>query len=128
MPTKSRVCPCALFVDIARHGLTGNCSYFRVNGNSVSDGAMVIHGIRTYLLLLTPLAISTSKTFSPRFSTINHVPFFNPPPLRFCKRIMGDPTFNVIECGGIPESVIEFRKSVGYVFCKSSSATVSADR
>ena len=47
MPTKSRVCFCALFVDIAKYGLTGNWCLLSVNGNSVSDGAMVILGIRT---------------------------------------------------------------------------------
>ena len=101
MPTKSRVCPCALFVDIAKHGLTDNCRLLRVNGNSVSDGAMVILGMSTQLPLFTPLAISTSMTFSPRCNTISHVPFLNPPAqpaLRFCNRMTGAPTLS-----GIPD-------------------------
>ena len=40
-------------------------SSFNVNGNSVSEGAMVILGSRTHFPLFTPLAISTSNTFSP---------------------------------------------------------------
>ena len=128
MPTKSRVCPCALFVDIAKHGLTGNCHLLSVKGNSVSNGAIVICGISTHFPLFVPLATSTSETFSPRFNTISHVPFLNPPPgppLRFCSRITGVPHFSVIECGGIPGSVMELRKSVGYVLSKSPSASVS---
>ena len=39
---------------------------------------MVILGKRTHFPLLK-LAISASKTFLPRFNTINHVPFLNPP-------------------------------------------------
>ena len=63
MPTNSKVCPCALFVDIAKHDLTGNCNLLNVNGSSVSDGAIVILGINTHFPLLTPLAIPTSSTF-----------------------------------------------------------------
>ena len=62
---KSRVCPWALFVVIAKHGLTGNCHLFRVKGNSVSDGAKVILHINTHFPLLILLAISTSRTLSP---------------------------------------------------------------
>ena len=66
MPTNSKVCPCALFVDIAKHGLTGNCHLFNVNGSSVSDGAIL--GINTHFPLLTPLAISTYiKYIFPQF-------------------------------------------------------------
>ena len=94
MPTKSNVCPCALFVDIAKQGLTGNCLLLNVNGKSVSDGAMVILGNRTHFPLQTPLAISASKT-SPSFKIISRVPFRNPfpgPALRFLNRLTGAPT------------------------------------
>ena len=68
----------------------------------------------------------------PRFRTIIGVPFLNPPqgppPLRFLNRMTGAPIWNVIVCGGIPESVTEFRKSTGYASHKSYSATLSADR
>ena len=40
----------------------------------------------------------------------------------------GKPTFRVIECGSIPDNVIEFRNSVGYALCKYSLLVVSADR
>ena len=113
---KSRVCPCALLVDIANHGLTGNCCLFSVKGNSVSDGAIVILGINTQFPLFIPLAISASITFTPSFNIMSQVPFLSPfpgPALRFLKRITGAPTLSVIECGGIPESVNELRNSVG---------------
>ena len=128
---KSRVCPCTLFVVIAKHGLTGNCLLFRVKGNSVSDGAKVILGINTHFPLLTPLAISTSRTLSPSFKITNHVPFLNPfpgPALRFYSKITGAPAFRVIEWGGIPDGVTKFKKSIGYVLFKSPSAIESPDR
>ena len=107
MPTKSRICLCALFFDITKHGLTGNCHLLNVNGNSVSEGTIVILGRSTHFPLFMPLAISTSNTFSLRFITIRHVPFLKPPPkppLKFLSRMTGAPILSVIECGGILES------------------------
>ena len=78
----------------------------------MSDGAIDILGIKTDFPLLTPLAISTSKTFSPSFKIINLVPFHYPcpgPALKFLSNMTGAPTLSVIACGGIPERVIEFR-------------------
>ena len=92
---------------------------------------MVMCGINTLFPLLTPLAISTSKTLSPSFDMISHVLFLSPfpePAQRFLNKITGAPTLSAIECGDIPESVIEFRNSVGYACCMPSSATVSADK
>ena len=129
MPTKSSVCPWALLLDIAKHGLIGNWHLLRVNGSSVSDGVIVILHINTCFPLFTPLAISNSSTLSPSFWTINQVPFHSPfpgPAPRFLNNMTGAPTLSVIECGGIPDRVIELRKSIGYVFCKSSSTTESA--
>ena len=97
----------------------------------MSDGAIVILGISKHLPLPTPLAISTSKTFSPSFKMINCVPFLNSLlrlAHKFLNRITGAPTFSDIAWGGISERVMDLRKSVGYAFCKSSSETVFAER
>ena len=82
-----------------KQGLIGNCHLFNVNGNSVSDGAMVMHGINTLFPLLTPLAISTSKTLSPSFDMISCVPFLSPfpePAQRFLNKITGAPTLSAM--------------------------------
>ena len=101
---------------MAKHGHIGNCHLFSVKGNSVSDGAMVILGINTHFPLFTPVAISASITFSPSFNITILVPFRSPlpePALRFHNNITGAPIFSVIACGGMPESVIELRNSIG---------------
>ena len=100
IPTKSSVCPCTLFVDIAKHGLNGNWHHLKVNGSSVFDGAIVMYGIKIFMPLLTPLATFTSNTLSQSFEIIIYVPFLNPfpgPPLRFLSKITGAPTLSVIE-------------------------------
>jgi hypothetical protein len=118
-PTIGIVCPCALFIVIAKFSLIGNY----LNGSvTSSDGERGILRRKTRLPTCWPFTISASIELLPKPLTTNRVPLQRPLcGSRLRSRITGQFFFILSILGGKPLGVIEFKKSSRYVLVVSSS-------
>ena len=108
------VCPCDLFMVIAKLSLTGNCFLLSTKGNP--ELAFVFNLIlskNALFLALLPVRISTSNIFLNKPRHNNHVSLHWPRSM-FCNNIKGAPYFTFKICGGILPWTIEFGNSCWY--------------
>jgi hypothetical protein len=90
---------------------TGYCS--RLKSKAISLGIRGIRGINTSYPFALPVNMVASKTFGISFFTHSLVPLHSFGGSRFLNNIIGDPTFEVKLCGGIPHGSKELRNAVG---------------
>ena len=126
-PTFFNPWPCALFIVIAKHGLTGNCLRTRVKGNTFSLGERGILGMRSILPAWVPVMDRATSTLLHIFSMTKRDPLHCPNFwLKFLRSMTTIPTFSVILCGGRPDGHRVFRNSVAYRYSLPSSGVESA--
>ena len=102
-PTQFNVCPWDLLMVIANAGCTGNWWRLKVKGSSVSEGDIIMRGMKTRLPELFPVIISASITCFWKWQQTNLVPL-----QRLSEgwilhnSIIGVPNFNISLWGGRP--------------------------
>ena len=125
IPANCNDWPWALLIDMAKHSFNGNCNRLKAMG--YSEGVSGIRGIRTCSPLAQPVIIVAPTVYVFREVTRSLVPLHSCGGLRFLKRIIGAPTFNLSSCCGIPGTVRLFKTSIGYLTVSSLSITVFID-
>ena len=120
-PHHFNVWPCALFMVMLYANFTGNCNLLKQSESSFDIRGIL--GMNTDFPFSLPTIISASITLFRSCLTHSLVPLHSFGELRFLKSMIGDPTFNLRKCNGIPGAFNEFKNSVGK-FTLSFSLTI----
>ena len=110
-PPVFNVCPCDLFIVIAKDSLTGNCSL--LNGIVESEGIKRMRGINTLSPAYCPVQIVASITFGQSRVTVNFVPLHSFGASMLRRSMIGAPSFRAKVYAGRPGEFSESRTSVG---------------
>jgi len=111
-PTVLKVCPCDLFIVIAKANRIGYCT--RLRTKILTSVTMGMRGITTSSPLKCPTMIVAWMIFLPRLVICNLVPLTSFGGLMFLSKMIGQPILSTNLWGGNRLRLTLFKTSIGY--------------